>query len=144
MVKPKKNKQTKNKAVVVKFEKVAADQNSCDCVRISCLKKLFIFILGAIVGVTVCHAFLHHFSYGGKRRMLITNFDENFDKKFVNGCFDTSDIEYPEVLEAIKMKDADKNGCITKKELFESGEVIKVMNGKMNRKSNEKIRLRNR
>jgi hypothetical protein len=37
---------------------------------------------------------------------------------FVNGCLDLSKVDCPEKLEQVKLKDADKDGCITKEEFF--------------------------
>ncbi|MDR1026949.1 MAG: hypothetical protein LBL46_00850 [Rickettsiales bacterium] len=75
-----------------------------------CWKKIIIFVLGIVVGAAGC-CLLH---CGHKK----------FGKKFPHpeftaaGCLDTSKINCPEMLEKIQLKDADKNGCITKDEFF--------------------------
>lgn len=86
----------------------------CSCAKHGvCWKKVLIFILGVIIGAGACclmHCRKGHKMWGKKFAGL--------EHKFVNGCLDVSKIDCPEMAAKIQLKDADKNGCITKEEFF--------------------------
>jgi hypothetical protein len=91
---------------------VVAPAPECACKsRCVCWKKILIFVMGLIVGFGACCFLKCH-----KKKWF-----HRFGPKpeiFVNGCLDTAKIDCPEKLEKIQLKDADKNGCITKEEFF--------------------------
>jgi hypothetical protein len=92
----------------------AAAAPECACAKhCVCWKKVLIFVLGLIVGAGACcvlHCKKGHKIWGKK--------PANFEHKFVNGCLDVSKIDCPEMVDKVQLKDADKNGCITKEEFF--------------------------
>jgi hypothetical protein len=78
----------------------------------ACWKKILIFALGVVVGCGACCLLKCH-----KKKMFGRKFGP-MNEAFVNGCLDLSKIDCPEKLEKVQLKDADKDGCITKEEIF--------------------------
>lgn len=92
---------------------VAAPAAECSCKRV-CWKKILIFVLGVVVGAAACCLVC---SKGGHKRFFKRGMEVGHIS-FTNGCLDLAKIDCPDKAAKIQAKDADKNGCITKEELF--------------------------
>lgn len=97
--------------------KIDKEQMDCKCTCRShheCFKRFLTFVFGAIVGAAVCCGMHCDGRYGkflGRKFM-------GPKMEFVNGCLDTSRFECAERVEQMQLKDANKDGCITKEEMM--------------------------